>query len=40
MAYNQPYIILSDSTKRTQGRDAQSMNIAAGKEVAESVRTT
>ena len=40
MAHNQPFIILGDSTQRTQGRDAQSMNIAAGKAVAESVRTT
>ncbi len=37
---NQPLIVLSDDSQRTSGRDAQSMNITAGKAVAESVRTT
>ncbi|WIV68702.1 thermosome subunit alpha [Natrialbaceae archaeon AArc-T1-2] len=32
--------ILSEDSQRTQGRDAQSSNIVAGKAVAESVRTT
>ncbi|WP_265112530.1 thermosome subunit alpha [Halosolutus halophilus] len=32
--------ILSEDSQRTQGRDAQSSNIMAGKAVAESVRTT
>ncbi|MFB6360706.1 MAG: thermosome subunit alpha [Halobacteriales archaeon] len=36
----QPIFILSEDTERTQGRDAQSSNIQAGKAVAESVRTT
>lgn len=40
MAYGQPFIILGDSAQRTQGRDAQTTNIAAGKAVAEAVRTT
>ncbi|WP_336345885.1 thermosome subunit alpha [Halalkalicoccus ordinarius] len=35
-----PVFILSDDAERTQGRDAQTANIAAGKAVAESVRTT
>ncbi|WP_340099055.1 thermosome subunit alpha [Salinibaculum salinum] len=37
---NQPMIVLSDESQRTSGKDAQSMNITAGKAVAESVRTT
>ncbi|AGB14794.1 thermosome subunit [Halovivax ruber XH-70] len=37
---NQPLIVLSDDSQRTSGKDAQSMNIQAGKAVAESVRTT
>jgi thermosome len=37
---NQPLIVLSEDSQRTSGRDAQSMNITAGKAVAEAVRTT
>ncbi|WP_092900551.1 thermosome subunit alpha [Halostagnicola kamekurae] len=37
---NQPMIVLSEDSQRTSGKDAQSMNITAGKAVAESVRTT
>ena len=37
---NQPVLVLSEDTERTQGRDAQSMNITASKAVAEAVRTT
>jgi len=37
---NQPVLVLSEDSERTSGRDAQSMNIAGGKAVAESVRTT
>ncbi|MFO7834742.1 MAG: thermosome subunit alpha [Halohasta sp.] len=33
-------IVLSEDSQRTSGKDAQSMNITAGKAVAESVRTT
>ena len=36
----QPVFVLSEDTERTQGRDAQSANISAGKAVAEAVRTT
>ncbi len=36
----QPVVVLSDDSERTHGRDAQKMNIAAGKAVAEAVRTT
>jgi thermosome len=36
----QPMIILGEDSQRTQGKDAQSMNITAGKAVAEAVRTT
>jgi len=36
----QPIFILPENTKRTQGRDAQRMNIMAAKLVAETVRTT
>ncbi len=36
----QPMFILSEDSQRTEGRDAQSSNIVAGKAVAESVRTT
>ncbi|GAB7018361.1 thermosome subunit alpha [Halostagnicola bangensis] len=36
----QPMFVLSEDSQRTQGRDAQSSNIMAGKAVAESVRTT
>ncbi|WP_128477696.1 thermosome subunit alpha [Halorussus pelagicus] len=35
-----PMFILSEDTERTQGRDAQSSNISAGKAVSEAVRTT
>jgi len=35
-----PVFILNEGSERTQGKDAQSSNIAAGKAVAESVRTT
>ncbi|MFB6105463.1 MAG: thermosome subunit alpha [Halobacteriaceae archaeon] len=35
-----PVFILNEDTERTRGRDAQSSNIAAGKAVAEAVRTT
>src|SRR6056297_1221330 len=40
MQQGQPMIILGEDSQRTQGKDAQSMNITAGKAVAESVRTT
>jgi thermosome len=40
MAQGQPIYILSQDSERTEGRDAQSANIEAGKAVAESVRTT
>ncbi|MFD1512806.1 thermosome subunit alpha [Halomarina rubra] len=42
MAYvgSQPIYILSEGSRRTSGRDAQSMNIVAGRAVAEAVRTT
>ncbi|WP_349254526.1 thermosome subunit alpha [Natronomonas sp.] len=33
-------IVLSEESQRTSGKDAQNMNITAGKAVAESVRTT
>nr|MBC8495126.1 TCP-1/cpn60 chaperonin family protein [archaeon] len=36
----QPIFILPEDTKRTSGKDAQRMNIAAAKLVAETVRTT
>ena len=36
----QPLIVLAGGTQRTSGRDAQSMNITAGKAVAEAIRTT
>src|SRR6056297_3133980 len=36
----QPMFILSEDSERTRGDDAQSSNIAAGKAVSESVRTT
>src|SRR4030042_1560778 len=36
----QPIFILPENTKRTQGRDAQRMNIMAAKAVAQTVRTT
>ncbi|SFS02165.1 thermosome subunit [Halomicrobium zhouii] len=36
----QPLFILDEDTQRTHGKDAQSSNIAAGKAVSESVRTT
>ena len=39
-AGSQPLIVLSDESQRTTGRDAQSMNITAGKAVATAVRTT
>jgi thermosome len=42
MAYvgSQPIYILSEGSRRTTGRDAQSSNIAAGRAVAGAVRTT
>src|SRR6056297_26549 len=40
MQQGQPMIILGEDSQRTQGKDAQSMNITAGKAVSESVRTT
>jgi len=36
----QPLFILSEDTERTQGEDAQSSNISAGKAISETVRTT
>lgn len=36
----QPVVILSEGSRRTLGRDAQRMNITAGRLVAEAVRTT
>jgi len=36
----QPILILKEGSSRTRGRDAQSMNIAAAKAVANAVRTT
>ncbi len=36
----QPIVILSDKAQRTIGRDAQRMNISAGRIVADAVRTT
>ncbi|WP_135303251.1 thermosome subunit alpha [Haloarcula amylovorans] len=36
----QPLFILDEDAQRTQGKDAQSSNISAGKAVSESVRTT
>src|SRR6056297_1924525 len=39
MAY-QPIVLLGEDSRRTRGRDAHWMNIAAGKAVAEAVRTT
>ena len=36
----QPLFILDEDAQRTHGKDAQSSNIAAGKAVSESVRTT
>jgi len=38
--YNQPIFILPEDTQRFLGRDAQRMNIMAGKILAETVRTT
>ncbi len=35
-----PLLLLSEDTQRTSGRDAQEMNITAGKAIAQSVRTT
>ncbi|PSQ51067.1 thermosome subunit [Halobacteriales archaeon SW_6_65_15] len=35
-----PMFVLAEDTQRTQGRDAQTSNIAAGKAVSEAVRTT
>ncbi len=37
---NQPVLVLSEDSERTSGRDAQTMNINAGKAVSEAVRTT
>ncbi len=37
---NQPIFVLSEDSLRTMGKDAQRGNIAAGRTVAESVRTT
>jgi chaperonin GroEL (HSP60 family) len=39
-AGGQPVFVLSDDAERTQGRDAQQANVAAGRAVAEAVRTT
>ncbi|MFB6173746.1 MAG: thermosome subunit alpha [Halobacteriales archaeon] len=36
----QPMFIMSEDAQRTQGRDAQTANISAGKAIAEAVRTT
>jgi len=36
----QPMFILSEDSQRTEGKDAQSSNISAGKAVSEAVRTT
>jgi thermosome len=36
----QPLFILNEDTERTQGEDAQSSNITAGKAISEAVRTT
>ena len=36
----QPMFILSEDSQRTEGKDAQTSNIAAGKAISESVRTT
>ena len=36
----QPILILKEGSSRTRGRDAQGMNIAAAKAVANAVRTT
>jgi thermosome len=36
----QPLFILDEDTERTQGEDAQSSNITAGKAISEAVRTT
>ena len=36
----QPIFILAEDAKRTQGKDAQRLNITAAKAVAEAVRTT
>ncbi|MFW6457903.1 MAG: thermosome subunit alpha [Halodesulfurarchaeum sp.] len=40
MRGGQPVFILNEDAQRTQGRDARSSNIQAGKAIAESVRTT
>jgi thermosome len=40
MSEKQPIYILSDSTERTTGKDAQRINILAAKLVAEAVKTT
>ncbi|WP_436347916.1 thermosome subunit alpha [Natronorubrum sp. FCH18a] len=37
---DQPMVIMSEESQRTSGDDAQSMNITAGKAVAEAARTT
>jgi len=36
----QPMYVLSEDSERTRGRAAQDSNVAAGKAVAEAVRTT
>lgn len=36
----QPLFVLAEDTTRTQGSDAQRSNIAAGRAIAEAVRTT
>ena len=36
----QPMFILNEDSQRTEGKDAQTSNIAAGKAISESVRTT
>ncbi|MGM0371197.1 MAG: thermosome subunit alpha [Halobacteriota archaeon] len=40
MGGGQPVFILNEDSQRTQGKDARSTNITAGKAIAESVRTT
>ncbi|MFW6458494.1 MAG: thermosome subunit alpha [Halodesulfurarchaeum sp.] len=40
MRGGQPVFILNEDSKRTQGKDARTSNITAGKAIAESVRTT
>ena len=37
---NGPMVVLSDDSQRTSGEDARSMNVEAGRAVAETIRTT